>query len=101
MTYVGDYETRDFRVQFFSDAAGTIPMNVTGMGIVLNYKRIFDDYLTSSHVETSLTDNAAGFGQIIEDDYYYSFESMTCEGVDAYNYGYNYVILPGKNYTII
>jgi hypothetical protein len=101
MTYVGDYETRDFRVQFFSDAAGTIPMNVTGMGIVLNYKRIFDDYLTSSHVETSLTDNAAGFGQIIEDDYYYSFESMTCEGVDAYNYGYNYVILPGTNYTII
>ena len=81
----GSYLTRDYTLYFYSDAAGTIPFDVTGLGLVVNYRDayyIHGDFGTSNYNDDAQTSTLTGVSQVLYNDFVYYDRDIYCEGLE-------------------
>lgn len=84
LTPAGSYRTRDYTVYFYSDAAGTVPMNVDfSWGLRINY-RDAHNYSGTCGNGTANTDDqtsvVSGTSHVIYNDFVYYDVDRTCDG---------------------
>lgn len=105
-TIVGDRETADFRLYFYSDAAGTVPVNVTSNTIV-GVKVVYKDFINNISTEYVYNHEATGTNMLLYDDIetrYQADELFGYEGCATYVpdfYVNSYSVEPGNGYTVI
>lgn len=98
----GTHVTGDRVLFFFSDSAGSIPLDVTGLGIVFNFRETHFSQSSSGGTGTTNTDDSVtGFGTFyaIFSGVIYNRDNSTSPypTIDAYSW----VILTGTGYTQI
>ena len=90
----------DYYAEFYSDAGGTTPLNVTGLGLVVNVRTIKTDYILSAVLNENYNINCSGI-EILLFDYLIKEETrINCEKEVEINIETEVSILNG-NYTII
>lgn len=93
----GEYSTAEVWATWYSDAAGTIPVNVSGLGLVLNYK--MEKYVANAiSTTTNYTKPGVGadmqlFSGIVSKQDSFAGNLVTTE--------YRYTLMPGTGYTVI
>lgn len=98
------YSTADVYIEYFRDPAGTIPMDVTGLNLIVNYRRTITDQDNAGGVTSSYTDhtinNPSGVrslifqGIILSTDYQSGWDTQEIHQVD-------HILLAGTGYIVI
>ena len=95
------------KIGFYSDSAGTVPINVTS-NTPVGVKTLYTDTLNNTSSEYVVNQIAEGTDMIIYTDTetdYQAYEAPPgyeeCIVAPPGNYQYNYTIEPGNGYTVI
>lgn len=92
----GQTEKATFRLSFFSDAAGTVPVNTTGMGLIINVT-VSGVYGDPGNAPTSVTSAHAATGTTMDvfSNYYFYREFIDCSNILEY-YSETISVAPGQ-----
>jgi len=98
----GDYQRGKFKLFFYSNSAGTIPMNVNGLGLRVNLRIVGTYYSTPGSYTNDFFEDVSGteyplFG---DSDYNYYYLEYNC-AFDAVLYTNESISLRPGDYTII
>jgi hypothetical protein len=98
----GSTSMRDYTVSFYSNSAGTTPYDVTGLGIVVNLRRVISGNNSDSDNNTDVTTgySVSGTSQKILDDTPVSRNWVSCDNFYDYDKSWSYNLASG-NYIII
>ena len=90
----------DYYVKFYSDINGTIPINLNGMDIVINYETITTDNLNNTVTTNIFSENAIGLETTLVEVFTNSVIQTDCENNEIVNITGSVSLLPG-DYVII
>ncbi len=100
MTVSGIEFISDYYVKFYSDINGTIPINLNGMDIVINYETITTDNLNNTVTTNIFSENAIGLETTLVEVFTNSVIQTDCENNEIVNITGSVSLLPG-DYVII
>lgn len=98
----GDQVTQDFVLSFYSDLAGTVPMDVTGLGLTVHVRGGYQSAPGGTiYYNTKSVTGATGTIYKIYEDYVTHLEQRDCNGEIEYYSTESFELLAGSGYTKI
>lgn len=97
----GRERTADFKLEYFADSGATIPMDITGLAIQIDFRMAFVDNLLSITYNSDLSTPGEGIDDIIGTDEIISRTYSDCSDTTTEDYDIYWSVLPNPDYIII
>jgi hypothetical protein len=98
---LGDQQTKDYRARYYSDLAGTTPLDVTGLNLRLNIKveTFYPSMPPSSYYTTVMT--GSGTSETIFEDAVTNLYEQACDGSVVSDFIRSFTLESDSGYTVI